>query len=849
MIVGFAKRSCATALVLWLSVGFVGSALALTWESGEIGVPTGNAISFPTMAEGASGKIYVAWRDGISGSVHLDTWNPGSNRWDAVSSFAPGNVTAGCTRFSDNLSMAVDDQDTVHLVFRGENGTTLGSSRRIYYATYNGTFWVFDQVTAYSDGTGRNNPDSPSLALGPDGKPHVAYSLHNANTSTSYIQYAMFGSSWVLTQVWSVTGNGQELMSPSLAVGSDSKPHVAFIHRDGNYRELKYAFPAAGPWDVTNVDTNLYLDSPSLALDGTNLANIAYFDWRYEDLRFAVQGSSNSWTLSTIDDVDDTYRGTVLSRNARGNMMVAYQNATDGDLKVAYKSLEQPWAVETVYTNNDSLRFIGGILTRGNKIMVSHDTSLADGTNSLVYSTAQAPSTNMPVSIQGNDPVSVSMDEDGSPTNFVLTLTADDADASVLTWTVTTPPSHGNVQGGAGFSFAPDYMPATNYNGPDTFTLQVEDDHTNSSTDTVTVNVTITPQPDPPSAGPDSYPADENSVLNVPADGVLGNDTDPDFSNGDTISVSAYDATSAVGATVSVGTNGSLTYDPTGSAVLQSLAVGDTNVDSFAYTVEDSTGLSATGAVSITVTGVNDPPVSSNDVGSVDEDNVLTTAPKVLDNDFDVDTGDTFNISASDTNSAAGAAVTVNPDGSYSYDPTAADALQGLSNGVTVVDTFTYTITDGHNASGTGTVSITVTGVNDAPVANSDTATAEERIILTVAAPGVLFNDTDPDIGDALSVISFHAASARGATVTVEADGGYTYDTSTAPTLIGLDPGAAVTDTFQYTVSDNDGSPATATVTITVSASKDINLLLGSFQVLLLAPLDHLTATNVPSGP
>ena len=238
MIVEFVKRSCATALVLWLSVGFVGTALALPWKSGEIGRPTGNAITFSAMAEGASGSIYVAWMDGMNGSVHLDTWNMDSNSWDNVSSFAPGNVTAGCTRFSDNLSIAVDDQDTVHLVFRGENGTTLGSSRRIYYATYDGTGWVFDQVVAYSDGNGRRNPDSPSLAVDTNGNPHIAYSFHDVNASTSILKYAVFDSSWTYANVWAVGGTGQGVTSPSIAVGTNGIPHIAFIHRNAWVKKM-----------------------------------------------------------------------------------------------------------------------------------------------------------------------------------------------------------------------------------------------------------------------------------------------------------------------------------------------------------------------------------------------------------------------------------------------------------------------------------------------------------------------------------------------------------------------------------------------------------------------------------
>src|SRR3989442_8570021 len=68
-------------------------------------------------------------------------------------------------------------------------------------------------------------------------------------------------------------------------------------------------------------------------------------------------------------------------------------------------------------------------------------------------------------------------------------------------------------------------------------------------------------------------------------------------------------------------------------------------------------------------------------------------------------------------------------------------------------ESFTYKASDGQAQSGVATVTITVTPVNDAPVAaNDDNYTTPEDILLTVSAPGVLANDSDVD-GDALSAV------------------------------------------------------------------------------------------------
>ncbi|MEE8192797.1 MAG: Ig-like domain-containing protein, partial [Gemmatimonadales bacterium] len=140
-------------------------------------------------------------------------------------------------------------------------------------------------------------------------------------------------------------------------------------------------------------------------------------------------------------------------------------------------------------------------------------------------------------------------------------------------------------------------------------------------------------------------------------------------------------------------------------------------------------------------------------------------------------------------------------------------------NGAT---SFDYAAKDDSGASDVtpATATITVTGSNDAPTANDDTGATDEDTVLNVAVAGVLANDTDPDTSDSLSVSAFDAVSAKGAAVTVAADGSYSYDPTGSATLNALAAGESTTDTFTYTVSDGTVTD-TATVTITVSGSND----------------------------
>src|SRR5213075_728002 len=126
--------------------------------------------------------------------------------------------------------------------------------------------------------------------------------------------------------------------------------------------------------------------------------------------------------------------------------------------------------------------------------------------------------------------------------------------------------------------------------------------------------------------------------------------------------------------------------------------------------------------------------------------------------------------------------LTLNSDGSLIYIP----ALN--FNGV---DSFTYQANDGLAQSGIATVIITVTPINDAPVAaNDDSYTTPEDIQLTVAAPGVLANDSDVD-GDALTAILVTGPSHG--TLTLNSDGSLVY--MPALNFNGI-------DTFTYKATD-----------------------------------------------
>ena len=353
----------------------------------------------------------------------------------------------------------------------------------------------------------------------------------------------------------------------------------------------------------------------------------------------------------------------------------------------------------------------------------------------------------------------------------------------------------------------------------DTFGYEISDGML--GTDSAIVTITVDGVNDEPTALADSASTDDNVLLSMTAAaGVLQNDTDPDST--DSITVTTFDAASHFGATVSVAANGSFTYDPRQSALLRALSAGQTLNDSFDYTVSDGYGATDTGTVTVTVNGVNSGPTAFADSASTDEDRQLSvSAPGVLGNDIKSDFSDTLQVTSHDTLSACGATIVVAADGGFNYDPSSSALLSALATGETSPDTFNYTVSDGQGNTDTATVLITVSGANDAPTATDDTGATDEDSFLSVIAPGLLSNDTDPDLSDTLQVTDFDAASYFGATVTVAPNGSFTYEPTGSALLSSLATGETTDDTFSYTASDGNGSSDEAAVTVTVSGQND----------------------------
>ncbi|MDX1802433.1 MAG: Ig-like domain-containing protein [Alcanivorax sp.] len=345
---------------------------------------------------------------------------------------------------------------------------------------------------------------------------------------------------------------------------------------------------------------------------------------------------------------------------------------------------------------------------------------------------------------------------------------------------VASAPQHGSLTLDTG-SGVLTYQPAADYNGSDSFTYQVQDSYGFTS-NTATVLLTVNAVNDAPRTQPDSATTTVGQPITVD---VLANDTEVD--SGDSIDASSLQVFAAPSQGVAVVSGGKLSYTPP-----ENFSGGV----SLTYQVADSHGaLSPETTVNIVVQS-SAGPVAVDDSATVTED-----------------TAKSINVLANDNGSidTSTLAVVMQPQhgqvqvvsGQLRYQPAAND------NGA---DSFSYRVADSSGASSNvANVSVTVTAVNDAPVANPDT------VVVTGTSPvdiNVTGNDSDVDSPLATATIEVTQSPAAGA---VAINGG----------LIRYTPpsSGAVNDSFQYRLHDSGGAvSAPAQVTITTSAANQAPL-------------------------
>ncbi|MEV4345600.1 Ig-like domain-containing protein [Actinoplanes sp. NPDC049596] len=351
----------------------------------------------------------------------------------------------------------------------------------------------------------------------------------------------------------------------------------------------------------------------------------------------------------------------------------------------------------------------------------------------------------------------------GHPVSIdVLANDTDTEDAkAALQVTLDVAPVHGTAVVAADGSIT--YTPAAGWVGADTLRYLLTD--SDGGTATATVALTVT----------NAAPVANDDVAATPAGtkadiSPLANDSDPD---GNPIHLAAITQPPAAAGTVT----------RAGDVVTYVPAASFHGTATFTYTVEDSLGEQSTGQISVTVG--NTKPVAVPDHADVAYGKTVTV--DVVGNDTDAN-GETLTLDSVGTPDHGTATIS---GGKVVY-----EAPAGFSGDAT----FTYQVTDGTDKV-TGTVTVTV--ANAAPTAANETVTTPYGAPVDI---DVLADAKDPNTTDKLRVSG--TTTPAGGTVVAGADGKLTYTPN--PRFSGQ-------DTFDYTITDDQGGFATATVKVTVA--------------------------------
>ncbi|MBX2910233.1 MAG: tandem-95 repeat protein [Chitinophagales bacterium] len=339
------------------------------------------------------------------------------------------------------------------------------------------------------------------------------------------------------------------------------------------------------------------------------------------------------------------------------------------------------------------------------------------------------------------------------------------------------------------------YNPNTNFRGIDSVCLIICDNGNPALCDTSKVRINVTPVNHPPVAVNDNYTTNEDTPLSK---NIRSNDSDPDPT--DTLSITQL--TNPANGTVTVASNGSIVYVPN---------LNFTGVDSFKYVACDK-GVPApvmcdTAVVTITVLPVNDKPHIPDTLITTCEECPITVCLPITDPEI--------------SSQSHNAIICGNPVNGVVSNPTVNNPLIPRTLCLTYTPNVNYNgldsicviVCDNGNPflCDTAKIKINVTPVNDPPVAVNDTFTTNEG---TTVVGNVRNNDSDPDLGDTLTISPL--TTPNHGTVTVNTNGTITYTPN--PLYHG-------TDSFKYVACDK-GTPApilcdTATVYINVNPANN----------------------------
>ena len=571
-------------------------------------------------------------------------------------------------------------------------------------------------------------------------------------------------------------GGGEKNVAPTLAstqtvAGTeDTASSITIAATDANKNDtLTYTVstPANG---TAAVSGNVVTYTPKANFNGTDTFTVTVTDSKGLTATQAV--TVNVAAVNDRPVFADAAKALTVNEDTAGTVAVAATDV-DGD---ALTYTAGAAANGTVTVSGGAVSYTPKANFNGTDSFVVTASDGKGGTATQTINVTVAPVNDAPTFATASQ--AVSTDEDTAKS---VTLAATDVDGDVLTYTAGTAANGTVTVSGSTVT----YTPKPNFNGTDSFVVTASDGK--GGTSTQTINMTVAPVNDAPvisAAATRSIEIDEDGSAKFIIEATDVDDPD-----------------SALRATIVSGpANGTLSANTAGDNIYTPKA-NFNGTDSFVIGISD--GKTRTDyTVTVNVKPVNDAPVATfTTAQSATEDGAAVTGQLTS---TDVDTG------ATATYALVGDAIaglTLNSNGSWSFDPTNA-AYQSLAAGATQPITVTYRVTDDKGATATNSFVLTVTGTNDLPVfgsASQSTTTTEDSTGVSVALAA-----TDVD-GEALTyTVSTLPAAETGAASVAGA-------VATFVPALNYNGSAA----FIVTASDGLGGTASQTINVSVSAVDD----------------------------
>ncbi|MFO0121190.1 MAG: Ig-like domain-containing protein, partial [Inhella sp.] len=846
------------------------------------GAPSIASVSSPSATEGADLVFDVALSNpstsattfafslGGGTAVAADHGSPSFSNGVTYNA-ATGNITvpAGVTSFSVTVGTTQDSTseptETLPLSVGGVSGTGSildddGASSIASVSSPSateGNDLVFDVVLtnpSATDTTHSFNLGGGSATAGDFGTPSFTNGVtYNAATGTITVPAGVTSFSvtvpttadtrtesteTVPLSVGTVTGTGSIVDNDAPPTGTDATVTLAEDSSHA-FSAASFGFTATDGDTLAAVRIDTLPGAGSLTLNGNpvtagqviaaaDLANLVFTPAAnangngYAAFTFSVQDSSGDWDaapntltldVTPVNDAPVANADTASTPiNTAVNNIAVLANDTDVDgnpLSVTGATLANP-ALGTVTVNPDgTLNFTPATNVTG-PVVVNYTISDGQGGSATGTLTVNVGSNTPPT---GTD-ATVTLPEDGSHAFSAASFGFADADAGQTlaavridtlpgagTLSLTgTPVVAGQVINAADLANLV-FTPAANAHGTGyaSFTFSVQDSSGAFDTAPNTITLNVTPVADPAVLGGVSSGATvEDSTTSASGQLTI---VDPD--TGEAVFVPQTNVAGAHG-TFSVTAAGLWTYtlnnaDP----AVQALGAGQA-LPAETFTVTSADGSSIT--VTVSITGTNDAPVAADATASATEGGPVVTGA-VTATDTDANAVLSFSL-----NGPAPAGLTFNANGTYSFNP-ADPAYNDLAAGQTRTITVPYTVTDDQGATSIATLTITITGTNDAAVVTG-VATGSVTEDGTVLASGTLVVS---DVDSATTVVPGSVAGTYG-DFTINAAGQWTYTLRNGDANVqALTSADAPVESFTVTTADG----TTSTVTVTVNGANE----------------------------